>query len=176
MKKQKNLLFTIIAFSAILMMTSCGKDGSTGPTGATGANGSNGADGQNGNANVKVVYANLSGPNWYNETINNHWYAEFDNPIFTQNVRDSAMVQAFELGTYSVALPYTINTTTESFFWGTGVGYIFFDVRDNAGGQPANPGTKSFKVIVATPSARLANPNLNWKDYKAVKAAFNLTD
>ncbi len=163
-----NLLKTVypLFFAALLMLASCTKEGPVGPQGAAGAPG---------NANVKSSTATIS--NWL--SLNNEYYADIPVPAITQDIVNKGAVLVYRLnapGSYS-QLPITTfpgstyNRTTEAVH---SVGSVRIVVYDSDGTLPGAQGTQSFKIVVIAPSARTANPNLNWDNYEAVKTRFNL--
>ncbi len=56
------------------------------------------------------------------------------------------------------------------------VGYVALLNSNSNGSAAPNPGAKTFRVVIISASNRLANPNVNWKNYDEVKKVLNLQD
>jgi hypothetical protein len=160
---------------SFLALNSCKKEGPVGPAG------------KDGNANV--ISSNTV-------TINN-WTSTFDNgtefnystiitwPSITQAIKDNGIVMIYmhdNTTTNWTALPYSESGTGYSdalnFEIALGQTTISFEGVDNSGspGASALNGFFTFRLVAIPSSARKANPDLDWKNYNAVKTALNLKD
>jgi hypothetical protein len=176
---------TAIVCIGILMLFSC-KKGDTGAIGATGARGNdgtnglpgtNGTNGTNGNANVKTQILNVV--NWSWDGYSNS-YAWTSVPILTQSITDSGAVMVYENtgGGGWDALPYSVVlgggiTRHYEFVHALNAIAVYETNSDNS---YFTPFTNSFKLVCISANGRRINPNLDLKNYKAVKEAFNLED
>ena len=171
--KTKN---TIILFSLVLFtFSSCKKDGPVGPAG------------KDGNANVIAS----------NTLMLNNWSSTFDNGTeftyssiitwgsISQAIKDNGVVMIYihdNTTTNWTALPYSESGTgySDAFNFEVAVGQVTvtFDGFDNTGspGAAALNGVFTIRMVAIPSSVRIANPNVNLKDYNAVKAAFHLKD
>ena len=197
MKKTIKTMTTVFAGLALalgLTFTSCKKaeKGETGPAGATGATGAAGAAG---NANVYNYKFNINLSTFTGPLTNGEWTSVF-NPTTVMgstfiDEKDAVLIYLFDHTTgttdYYNALPFIdyFNTGTafnqHSFQIGsTGSGnIILFSIRNSTGGQPytsMTTGALSYKMVLVKAAARMANPNVNYSDYNAVKKAFKLKD
>ena len=76
-----------------------------------------------------------------------------------------------------IALPITIPITSTYATTFTPVHYlggITIWAYDTDTQQTVDPGPTTFKVVIMSAAARMANPTLNLKNYEEVKKAFNL--
>lgn len=165
MKKSFRKSATVIAGLVIaigLTFTSCKKaeKGDTGPAGA------------NGNANV--VGSNIiTVSSW--AAFSNVWEANISLSGITANVVDKGIVSVFiQYGPDWWALPDLNGKNSTQY--GFGVGFVKLLNSNSDGSTPGNPGTQTFRVVIVSPSNRLANPNVNWKNYAEVKKVLNLKD
>ncbi len=169
----KTGLFLVVT----LLAMSCSKDGAIGPAGASGANGINGTNGINGNANV-VGTNTFSAPpsSWTASSGNTVWSTTLLVPQITQAIVDRGTVSVFFLtGNVWMALP-TSNPQNHYFSnFGFVLGQVgVFLVAES--GYTITPGTSIFRVVVISPSNKMANPNTDWNDYNQVKQALHLED
>jgi hypothetical protein len=157
--------------SGVLILTGCTKEGPVGPQGAAGTNGTNG------NANVTSLTKTVT--TW---TVDNtvRWIADIPVPAITQSIVDRGAVLVYRANTNGgynqLPITYspvpTYNTTIECIH---SLGNARILVYDSDGTLPNTPAAgQSFKVVVIAPSARAANPDLNWSNYEVVKNKFNL--
>jgi hypothetical protein len=175
MKKVK-LLMLIIAVACLASLNSCKKE-FTGPAGPQGPAGTNGTNGTNGNANVHSTTFTASftwdGANyWRIATISNI-------SILTSSIVNSGAVMIYlnENGTYA-ALPMTVSmggNIVEDVWFEYSTGQISIVTEDS---DLSDPGTSTlnFKLVCIDASARMANPNVDLKNYNEVKKAFKLKD
>ena len=174
---KKTFFKTGLVLVIALFAMSCSKDGSDGATGANGLNGSNGTNGTNGNANV-IGTNTFSAPpsSWTASSGNTVWSTTLIVPQITQAIVDRGTVSVFyQSGTIWMALP-TSNPQNHYFSnFGFVLGQVgVFLVAES--GYTITPGTSIFRVVVISPSNKMANPNTNWNDYQQVKQALNLVD
>ena len=60
--------------------------------------------------------------------------------------------------------------------YGFGIGTVTLINSNSDGTTPGNPGAQTFRIVIISASNRLANPNVNWKNYTEVKKVLNLKD
>lgn len=174
MKRYKLILAVIIG--AAFFTGGCTKKGDPGPKGDQGANG------QNGNSNVSAYTFSINTWAWSAP----YYYRNLVIPSITSSNTDSAAIIAyFSTGSLWRALPYTQYDSPYNYYMGlnTTVGSVqvtwFYDFSGSSGSDPcAYYGVTNIlvKVVVIPPAHRKANPDLDIRDYKAVKKRFNLTD
>ena len=170
----KNILLMFLV-SGSLAITSCGRDGDPGAQGPAGPKG---------NANVK---------NWFLSTISTDWqtfgtpgntnhskYVTFSIPELTSTYVDNGMVLVYlnQNGFYT-PLPITAPTGTNNvlFFNYVSIGNVEIDIQLSDLSTPNTANANyDFKVVAVAGSVKLANPNLNWKDYNEVKKRLNLVE
>ena len=172
---KKTILKTGLFLVVALFAMSCSKDGEAGPAGPAGANGINGTNGTNGNANV-IGTNTLTVSSWTSSNNGALWSTSLSATGITQTIVDRGMVSVF-IGDSSGAwtsMPYTIGNA--SWFYSFGVGFINIYKTNTNLAAIANPGSQTFRVVIISPSNRIANPNTDWKNYEQVKRALNLAD
>ena len=163
-------MLSMFALACGLLFTNCAKDGATGPAGPAGPAGANG--------NANVVSSTITSSNWtYNSPS---WEITFTYPAITQDIIDKGAVLVYlKNGTAYTQLPltfyqsssYSTSLEVSNFLGGVKIFWTDSDLT-----QPINPGSWTFKIVVIAASGKMANPNVNYKDYNAVKQAFNLQD
>jgi len=159
----KKILFVLIAGSA-LIFNSCTKTGPQGPQGATGATGAQG--------NANVIGSDPFVPNWGAYSISNHWYtvSYTDNDI-TTDVVDRGIVQIFKsYGTNTWTPLPDISGITSTVFDFYDLGFTLY-IQNSNGSQPATPSGNQYRVVVVSPSNRMAHPNTDWRNYEEATAA-----
>lgn len=178
MKKTNKTIMTVIAGVALtlgLTLASCAKKGDTGPAGPAGANGTNG------NANVKSKTIFVAGSEWIN-TPGESTVTKIVSEITTDIVNTGAVMVYVDNGNNNwSALPATATGTTGlvlSFGFDIEPNKLTLTAQVNANTTltAATFGNTNFRIVTIAGSGRLANPNLNYNDYNAVKKAFNLKD
>ncbi|WP_297509146.1 hypothetical protein [Flavobacterium sp.] len=157
----KKSIFLLLVFTFF----SCSEDGK------------DGKDGVDGNANViGTNTVTTSSSNWSSNTSGSFWYTTLSLPAITQSIIDKGVVSLFKSDSNGawIAMPYTIGN--QSWYYEFGVGFInIYTTNTNLSSMP-NPATQKFRVVVISASNRIANPNVNWKNYDEVKYALNLED
>lgn len=160
MKKKSLIIFGITLISII----GCTKEGPVGPAGADG--------------NANVVSSTISSSNWVYNSPN--WSITYFYPAITQNIIDKGAVLVYlKNGQAYTQLPLTIYpsaTFSSSLEVNSFVGGVKIFWTDSDLTQPSNPGNREFKVVVIAASGLAQNPNLDFKNYEAVKLAYNLKD
>jgi hypothetical protein len=152
----------------------CTKQGPIGPAGPAGAAG---------NSNVTSTTFMMN--NWYWSSPN--YYANVNVPQLTASNASSAAVMVYfntDGSNNWIALPYTHYHTPYNYVMGfnTSVGFVqvtwFYDTSLSSGDDPNTffGTTIRCKVVVIPPSMKLANPDLDLKDYEMVKKRFKLKD
>ena len=163
MKSMKNkITLSVLAFAATLLINGCVKDGPVGPQGPPGYDGNANVIGTN---SVTVGWT-LSG-NAYTSTINV--------PDISQDIVDKGIVEVYiNYANEWWVLPDVIgiNSTT----YGFGVGYVTLYNSNSDGTKPDYPPSSIFRVVVVSASNRMANPNVDWKNYSEVKEALHLSN
>jgi hypothetical protein len=148
-----------------------GAAGTQGPKGDTGAAGAQGVAGQNGNADVRQV---TYGPRiHYGGTLTFKLTSNFTKEIVEKSI---ILIYIKSSGGYWYSIPgYTAGGENQY--------RVFIDSNDLAVNVPRVTGTGAdvWEVtrILAVPANVLTNgrlANIDYKDYNAVKAAFNLKD
>ena len=155
----------IIGIAALLFNGCKGKDGAPGADGPKGTAGTNGT---NGNANVhsytfqNLQFSGTSSP--YNIFISNS--------IFTQQVFDSASVQVYiKDRSYTAAWQLGPCDVFNSVYLGVGHIDLFSPTNWTSLGY-----SWDVRVVIIPAAMIVQHPNVNFKDYAAVKNTFNLTD
>jgi hypothetical protein len=178
---KKTFFKTGLVLVIALLAMSCSKDGSDGAigaTGATGANGSNGTNGTNGNANV-IGTNTVSVPpsSWTSSAGNTVWITTLSAVAITQTIVDRGTVSVFfQSGSGWIALPYSNPQNHYFTNFGFALGVVQLAISTESGYVLNSPGTNVFRVVVISPSNKMANPSTNWNDYQQVKQALNLVD
>ena len=142
------------------MFHGCSKD-DTGPAGPAG------------NANVKTYTYSVTNGDWIPDSVNRKWSA--DN-MFPSSVDFTGAVLLYvQDGSNWAALPRVDNSV--SFEYGFDLSTKIMEVQASdakAAVMISNPGPMTFKMVTIPVVARQANPNIDLKNYNAVKAAFRL--
>ncbi|MHB8261150.1 MAG: hypothetical protein ACYDCN_09870 [Bacteroidia bacterium] len=171
-----------MAVATMILVTSCGgPQGAQGPQGLTGAPGTNGTNGLNGNANVITNTSSTSASTWVAVNGNTEWDASFTVTAITSTVVTSGTVQLFlgdGTGNTWYALPSSYKGLEYNYSYSLNT--VAIQVTNDNGSLPTLPGNGTgvvqFKFVVIPPGARLANPNVNFKNYAEIKKAFKLID
>lgn len=157
---------TTMIIGMLVFSTSC-KKGDTGPAGT---------NGKDGNANV--VSSTITSSNWVYTSPS--WKIDFTYPAITQSIIDNGAVLVYlQVGSAYNQLPlttYPSSTYSRTYEVSSYVGGVAIYATDSDLTQPANPGSKKFKVVVIAASGLKQNPNVNLDNYEEVKAAFNIQD
>jgi hypothetical protein len=127
--------------------------------------------------NYPTIYSKQFTVTW---TLNAPGYfCTISDANITQAVVDNGYVEVY-LSNGSggwIALPITMPVTSTYATTYTPVHYlggITIWAYDTDTQQTEDPGSTTFKVVIISAVARLANPTLNVKNYEEVKSAFNL--
>jgi hypothetical protein len=105
--------------------------------------------------------------------------------ITSSNINTAAVMVYFSTGSNWIALPYTqYNNTSPNYYMGFSVGTgtvqinWVYNTSASAGIDPNEyyGTTVQYKVVVISSAARKANPDLDLKDYEAVKEAFDVKE
>ncbi|MFI5196254.1 MAG: hypothetical protein ACHQD8_04125 [Chitinophagales bacterium] len=165
----KKILLILLAGS-LLTFNSCTKTGPQGPMGATGATGATGSQGPQGNANVLGSAPFTPNP-WTYSSTNHLYYVDYTDQDITTSVVDKGIVEIFKsYGTNDwTNLPDISGITSTVFDFYDG-GFSIY-VQNSDGSTPASPSGTMFRVVVISPSNRMAHPNTNWKNYNEAMAA-----
>jgi hypothetical protein len=107
------------------------------------------------------------------------YYCTIDDEYITQDIVDNGSVEVYMSngsdGWISLPMTLPISSTYSSTF--TPVHYlggVTVWALDTDTEQSADPGSTTFKVVCISAAVKLANSNLDWNNYAAVKKAFNL--
>ena len=174
MKKVKQIGFIMLMGISTAMINGCAKDGATGPAGTAGTAGTNGTNGTNGNANVTGSNTiSVTSSDW---TLGSPFYStSFTSVAITQAIVNNGAVIVYEkLGTSWQCMPYTSGGEERDFTFGVGTFKIW--VQNTDGSAPTNPGAQTYRIVAIAASGLIANPNVDFKNYQAVKTTFGLPD
>lgn len=168
--------YATISFALLLFVFSgCKKEGPEGPAG------------KDGNANV-ISSNTLTLYNWSSAFDNGteFTYTSIINwGSITQSIKDEGVVMLYihdNSTTNWTALPYSESGSgyADAFNFEVAVGQVrlAFDGYDSFGspGASALNGIFTIRMIAIPSSERKANPNINLRDYEAVKKAYHLED
>lgn len=133
--------------------------------------------GNYGNANINSMTFTVN--SWNSSS----WCYFYDIPVstLTQMVQDQGAVSVYisiDNGSDWVALPYTSVNTIDYFMeYLTFTGTVEVQWIYNGNGIGTNPNSYfgsscMFKIVTVSPAGRLANPDLNWKNYSEVVKRF----
>ena len=167
-------VFAGLALTLGLTLTSC-KKGDTGPAGPAGTNGTNG------NANVKSKTIFVAGSEWIN-TPGQSTVTKLVTEITTDIVNNGAVLVYIDNGSNNwSAIPTTVADPSGlvlTFGYDIEPGKLILSTTVNANVTltAATFSNTNFRIVTIAASGRVANPNLNYNDYNAVKKAFNLKD
>ncbi len=168
--KKTFLKVAVVLLTAVVTM-SCSKDGVMGPQGPAGL------DGTNGNANVIGTNTiTTTSSDWTSYSGGGLWQISFSAASISQSVVDRGIVSVFKSNSAGAwtAMPYTI--VNQSWTFTFGVGFVNIAVANTSSGSITNPGSQTFRVVIISPSNRMANPNTDWNDYNQVKAVLHLQE
>lgn len=168
----KNTITTKLILLALILTTvfnSCEK-------------GETGIPGKDGNANV--TSSNYSVNSWTYSSP--YYYVNLNVPALTvENINTAGVMVYFSFtGDRWIALPYTQYTTSSNYFMSfittTGnvqVTWVYNNTLSSGDDPNTFYSTKVLcKVVVIPPYAQSLKPNIDYKNYNEVKAAFNLKD
>jgi hypothetical protein len=162
----KKIAFILLAGSA-LFFGSCTKTGPQGPQGPQGQ------QGPQGNANVKGSDP-FTVSSWQFNGTEVAYEASFTDPDITASVADHGVVEIFLYYPSDQTwrpLPDVYSGTEFYFRYNLGSFDIYFANLD--GSTPSFPGTFTFRSVVIAPGYKQSHPNVNWKNYNEVMAAYN---
>lgn len=172
------MLFAGLAIAVGLTITSC-KKGDTGPQGPAGPQGPQGATGNNGVSGIINTTLTAPANTWSWDNTSKTRDALFINvTALSQSIINSGAIMLYEdfgSGTW-VALPQTFVVSANltyhtTFFYSLNtVGISRFLSDESDPGQSAGV----FRLVVIPQG--MVKPNVNIKDYNAVKDAYNLKD
>ena len=160
-------VITFIAITLSITFTSC-KKGDTGPAGPAGANGV---------ANIQTSNFTTTNSSWSFDPSDNSYNATIGWLAITQSIIDKGTIQVFlgdGSGSQWAALPASIGFDQINYSYK--LGQVIISSTLSNGTAPTNPGGQQFKIVIIPPSARIANPNVDYKNYQEVKRTFNLKD
>ena len=136
--------------------------------------GAPGAQGPEGNANV-VGTNTVTIPSSSWAANGTTWTTGITAAGITQDVVNKGSVQVFiQYGTEWWALPDLTGINSTSF--GFSLGHVALINANSDFSQATNPGTQTFRIVIITSRAMTTHPNVDLKNYNAVKNAFNLKD
>lgn len=136
--------------------------------------GAPGAQGPEGNANV-IGSNTVTTSNW---TLNSGimYYTTLTSSNITQAIVDKGVVLVYEgdgSGGY-FALPYTFGIESSTFDFD--LGFVNIYITNTDASTPANPGSRTYRIVTITSRAMIAHTDVDFKNYVSVKKAFNLKD
>lgn len=173
----KKLTMICMAFLAMAFVVSCrGPQGPVGPEGPAG---------NDGNANVASTSITVYSNDWYWD--NTSWRVDINYPMIDADIDDYGAVLVYmdNEGTWR-QLPFTFyytdvvngqtvncSSSLEVSTYVNGVS-IFWTENDFYDGY--RPDDRVFKIVVIAANLYNARQDVNYSDYQAVKAAFQLAD
>jgi len=182
----------VLVLTLGLTLTSCEKPekGETGPQGAQGSagvqgpagpQGSSGPQGTTGNANVNTIIENIASGNWV--LSGNTYYVDITVSEINSDIINTGAVSIFMESTTQTGIwlnmpwiEYGSATYFSTYNYNYGLGGVRIFKSDSDLTAPSNPGVRKFKIVVIASSGIAQNPDVDLKDYNAVKVAFNLKD
>jgi hypothetical protein len=185
MKTTTKIFGMLMIMAAFTFMEACkGEKGDVGPTGTAGVAGTAGATGATGAAGAAIYSSAWSAPTWTYNTQYKYWAATITAPQITQTIIDKGDVHVYiKIDDKQIRdLPYfdiwtaNGNTITQVITHNASAdGKIllssgFISPNVNPGGNP------SFRYVVIPPSTNGRKPAIDFSDYNAVKAYYNLKD
>ena len=197
MQKLNSFFKTTLLLAIILVQFACkdgaagatgapGATGAQGPQGVQGASGTSGTNGKDGNANVQGRVFSFQPSEWVKKPYGTSGKYDYSVsaalPEITKSVVDKGMVVAYR-GNGSGG--YTAIPLSYAFEGASKVYVISYDIVHYVGGVTiwkgdsdgltiAPSSVEMYKVVVVTPQGRIANPDLNYKNYAEVAKAFDL--
>lgn len=163
----KNLKLTFLTLAFATFLVSCSKDGATGPAGA------NGATGATGNANVEIFTFNVDNSSWIADSANLQWSTDYTLPS-SANVSGGVFLYIKDGGNWA-ALPHVDYGQTFEFGYDPTTRIVEVQSADaTAMTMIPNPGPDTFRVVCIPPAGRIANPNLDYKNYNEIQSTFHL--
>ena len=143
-------------------LTSCTKEGPQGPQGPQGPPGV---------VNVEDISFTVNPRDWQTASSTD-LFVQVSVPDITQDIVDNGMVVVYlENNGFEVALPSTSYSGNFSYTFQPSYIAGELDIDLVANQNIATPTTSyDFKIVIVSAQVRLANPNINWRDYNEVKA------
>lgn len=140
--------------------------------GCKGKDGAPGAQGPQGNANV-IGTNTVTVSSW--TASGTAWQASITAGGITADVVNTGTVQVFiKYSSGWWALPDINGINSTSFGFSVGTITLLNSNSDNS--TPTNPGAKDFRVVIIPSNAMITHPNVDFKNYEAIKTAFDLKD
>lgn len=132
--------------------------------------------------NANVISRTYSVAAWSSNS--SRWYTHLSVPEITLDNINSASIQVYFgiVNNNWIALPTTVVASTDYYMgYLTTVGIVEIRWDYNGIGIGSDPNTfysatAKFKVVIIPPAMMRVNPNLDLKNYNAVKAKLNLKD
>lgn len=169
---KKAILKSVVVCAIALFTISCSNDGEQGPPGK---------DGIDGNANVVgSTSITTTSSNWTSYYGGSLWIANLTGATsITQSIVDKGMVCVYRKYTSNGTtqwspLPDTNTNINVSFDYGVGI--INFYAQSTNGASIPNPGAMTFRFVAVSPTNKMANKNVNWRDYEQVKKTLKIND
>ena len=182
MKKISNIFVML----AILIMTSCGKEGPMGPMGPMGPQGPQGPAGEDGYVNVASSTVTVFPDDWYWDETS--WRVDFDYDAVNSDIYNSGVVLVYmESDNTWRQIPMTFyytdydnqgnliycSSSLETSFYVGGVS-VFWTENDFYDGY--RPDEHRFRLVAISTSYYNAHPDLDYSDYNVLKEALELAD
>jgi hypothetical protein len=181
----KNLNSILTICLAVIVISSCQKEGPIGPQGSTGATG---PAGPQGGAKISDLIFSVSSGTWEgpysNPTGGLVYLKDISVPFITQEIKENGVVLVYRRinytsGGYSyTALPYAEvinNNSTRLWSYEVFIGTLRLLIQ-NTDNNSHGYGGATFRVVAISATGRSANPNVNFNNYDEVKSAFDLKD
>jgi len=170
MKKNFTLFVYLLIIGSLATLNSCKKDDDSGYQ----------PKGNYGNTNLTTVQ--LTNAQWAWDASNLWSYSTWNNiSSLTSDIVNNGSVMVYEdegSGSWA-ALPFSFNlgggvSAHEFYTFSSGTVIVYIAASDDSNLNPSNGGT--YKLVCFSKAAKIAHPNVDYKNYSEVKKAFNLKD
>lgn len=169
MKTLKRILSLVVIVSMVSIF-SCTKEGKQGEQGMSGANGTNGS------SNVQNFDITLNSWDWTYDNLYQRQYYRY----WVSADYNSLVVCYVMSGSGKQIMPYYEAITQRNYDFANVLyqssPYIEIQYTDYNSPTTAPSSSKNFYLIIVPPTARLANPNVDYTNYEEVKRTFNLKE
>lgn len=161
----KTLLAAPFVFTlslSFLFTVSCTKKSQQGPQGPAGE------PGRDGSGYITAIEIPVPQDSWNYSTDSVEWVNELEMGQLTANVVSSAAIELFvKKDGQWWALPYVEGDKVLQF--GYSINTLSLMYLGTHHTLPAKPQTTTYKLVIVSPAARMANPGVNWSDYQSVE-------
>lgn len=167
MKTTKIASLVLVLF---LIISSCAKK-----EGPAGPQGEQGPAGPKGNMSVTSLHCTVFSGSWGLGCSGYCWFYNQNFPALSSSyiVDYGAVMVYWKNGGDYIAMPYTSNDV--ELYFSHSLNTVSFKIRSASGTTTINqPGDLEFKIVMIPPA--MIKKQLDYTNYGAVKAAYNLTD